>query len=161
MFIRTKRIKGHLYGYLVENRWLKRKKKPKQKVKCYLGRVYELPEVRMADFYEFVGGAIEKLGGIDIVKKLVSYELWKRGFELDSGVWKKDGIEIDIENCMFRNVLGKKVAIAINEGILADETLRRVYRCEADPYKLAKALVECGLKVPKEIFVVLFERWKR
>ncbi|MBW2966023.1 hypothetical protein KY342_02890, partial [Candidatus Woesearchaeota archaeon] len=53
-FIRTKKIKGAEYAYIVENRWRKRRKnKVKQKTNKYLGRVYRFNRVGVMDFFEF------------------------------------------------------------------------------------------------------------
>jgi len=52
-FIRTKRIKGHKYAYLVRNYWTK--KGSRQKSKKYLGRVVEFPKVKDIDFFFYFG----------------------------------------------------------------------------------------------------------
>src|SRR3989338_2867947 len=57
-FIRTKKIYGKDYAYLVENRWYKRKHKgknkgPRQRVNKYLGRVYSFNKTEYIDFYSF------------------------------------------------------------------------------------------------------------
>ncbi len=57
-FIRTKKIDGKEYAYLVENKWYKRKVKgrgkgPRQKVTKYLGRVHSFDKVNDVDFYNF------------------------------------------------------------------------------------------------------------
>src|SRR3989338_1998834 len=57
-FIRTKKIDGKEYAYLVENRWYKRKHKgknrgPRQKVSKYLGRAHRFNKEQDIDFYSF------------------------------------------------------------------------------------------------------------
>ena len=52
-FIRTKKIKGYEYAYIVENTWKKRGCKVKQKTKKYLGRVYRHDKINTKDFFEF------------------------------------------------------------------------------------------------------------
>jgi len=41
VYVRIKKIKGKEYAYLVENKWNKKLKRPKQKVKAYLGKFYK------------------------------------------------------------------------------------------------------------------------
>ena len=53
-FIRTKKIKGAEYAYIVENKWRKRRKnKVKQIMSKYLGRVFRFDRVSVLDFFEF------------------------------------------------------------------------------------------------------------
>src|SRR3989338_1122582 len=58
-FIRTKKVDGKDYAYLVENKWYKRNfkgkgKGPRQKVSKYLGRVYAFNKTDNTDFFAFM-----------------------------------------------------------------------------------------------------------
>jgi len=143
------------YAYLVENRWHKRLKQPKQRVKQYLGRVYKC-EKRPTDFFEFIKeGGIECIKGSyeDFVKGLVLWELFQHNI--------KDS-EVDFAGMTVRRQ--KRAAVlAMNEGHLCDYTLKQLLLVrrsddEREGYSLAKALVEAGIAVPKELFVMLYEK---
>ena len=88
-FIRTKKINGKEYAYLVSNKWYKRKHKgknkgPRQKVSKYLGRVYVFNKVNDKDFLTFKN--IKDLeqylknnsnNRSSIFKDLIEWELWR------------------------------------------------------------------------------------
>ena len=61
------------------------------------------------------------------------------------------------------NIKNKKIVLAMNEGFFCNETISRLfgnfYGTEKEVgLKLANAFVEAGLKVPKEIFIGVFEK---
>ena len=162
-FIRTKKIKGNEYAYIVENKRYRRKR-VKQKTKKYLGRVYRFDRVNVMDFYEFydisdVDVYLSRNSKEKIVLDLVKLELFNYGFE------EKDGKFIR-ENCFFdgkRFFRGRgKVASPFNEGFLSDFTLKRVLNFKADTeedgFIFAKHFVESGLAVPQEVFVGIFRK---
>ena len=60
---------------------------------------------------------------------------------------------------------GKRNSVlAINEGFMCNLTLRNLFDFkiendeENDGYRLARAFVEAGIKVPQEIFIALFAK---
>ena len=153
MFIRTKKIKGNEYAYLSENKWSKRSKKVKQETKKYLGRIYRFDKVKDVEFNfnaEYPG---------DLIRAVVCWELRKHGFEEKKGVWQKDSCFVDLKA---NKVYGKRgcVAIGMNEGYLADYTLRRLfyYTRIKDGYDYAKKFVEAGLDIPKQVFIDIYQK---
>ena len=163
-FVRTKKIKGNEYAYIVENKWRKRGNKVKQKSKNYLGRVYRFDRANVMDFYEHydisdVNEYLDKKSTKDIVLDLIKLELFNYGFEEKKGKFVNG-------NCVFdgkRFFSSKgKVALAFNEGFLSDFTLKRVLNFKAyseeDGAMFAKYFVESGLAVPQDVFVGIFKK---
>lgn len=160
-FIRTKKVDGKDYAYLVENKWYKRGFKgkgrgPRQKVSKYLGRVYSFNKKETIDFFNFKN--IENLeyylknnGRTKIFKDLVEWELFRHSIN-------KEEFTIDFSNKkIIKN--NKEVSLKINEGFLNSFTLNRLFNLKSgDSYYLAKCFVEAGIEVPKEVFVGLFGR---
>lgn len=157
MFIRTKKLKGRHYGYLVRNTW--KKGKVRQKTHKYLGRVYsferkhekglvQAQKVRVLDEY------ISKSSFKDIVLDLVMLEFLNHGLHEESIVFDEKALKIT------RNE--RNIVLGINDGFLCQESLRNLlkYRPENDlkGFELAKLFVNAGLKVEKEVFVELFEK---
>lgn len=169
MFVRIKRIKGSEYGYLVENRWLKRRKGARQKVKGYLGKVYRLEKVRDIDFRDYVQKHGTKKNKDEeewlwLLKKIIEWELYRHGFNKRGKVWRTANLVVDIENAKVIGSNGFKAALAINEGLLAGTTLQRLFNAlkksslrMQDAYQIAKLFIECGIAVPKEAFVSMFK----
>ena len=168
MFIRIKNIKNkngkvYPYAYLVDNKWYKRGTKSKSKgsrqiVKAYLGRVYSFSKAKDVDFFEhfkiddvneYIKNDKEK-----IMKNLVEWEFFRHNIG-------KEEFFVDFSNK--KVIKGKKeVSLKLNEGLLNSYTLGRLlkfrFRGEEreDGFRLAKAFVEAGLEVPKEVFVGMF-----
>jgi len=146
-FIRTKKVDGKDYAYLVENKWYKRRFKgkgrgPRQKVSKYLGRVYSFNKKGTIDFFNFKN--IENL----------EYYLKNNG---RTKIFKdKEEFTIDFSN---KKILknNKEVSLKMNEGFLNSFTLNRLFNLKAgNSYYLAKSFVEAGVEIPKEVFVGLF-----
>lgn len=151
MFIRTKQIKGKEYAYLSENKWNKKTKKVKQSTKKYLGKVYRFEKVADIEF-DCKADAPE-----DLIRAVVEWELRKHGFKQNNMIWQKEECFVDLKN---KKVYGKRgvVAIGMNQGLLADYTLRRLFHYTRikNGYDYAKKFVEAGLDVPKEVFVEIY-----
>lgn len=167
-FIRTKKIKGNKYAYLVKN--YATKKGVRQKSKKYLGRVVDLPCANERDFFQHFGGSYDGKSKtlLQIIIDLVEYELVKHGFVLmkDNKTWQNGECYARLKPLKFFNKQKKQILLGINEGILCKEMIHRIFNIdiskEEDPrkeaYLLAKAFVEAGLKVPKEVFVMVWEK---
>jgi hypothetical protein len=179
VFIRTKRIKKksgnvYTYAYLVENKWKKRavgKKKSRQKVKAYLGRVHKLEKSSELDFLELlsidnVEKYVENKNKKEIIIDLVKYELLKHGFDEVGSLVSNGDIFFDLDNVEFSVLEGYKrkpgIVLHLNEGFMCKETLRRITHFYSEGteeeigYKFAKMFVEAGIDVPKDVFVGLF-----
>lgn len=168
-FIRTKKIKGAEYAYIVENKWCKRRKnKVKQKTTKYLGRVYRFDRVSVVDFFEFhkiedINKYLDEKSKYDILFDLIKLELANHGFEEKEGLLEKQGCFFDLNEKRVRGERSKKIAVAMNEGFLTNYAIKKILRFEAfdeeeDGYLLAKMFVEAGLNIPKEIFVGFFRK---
>lgn len=158
MFFRIKKIKGKEYTYSVENEWSR--KGSRQKVKGYIGRAYRFELKNDIGFLQHLGlqNAGEFIESNDfrkIVASLVEWELFK--FDID-----KSQFSIDFENSKVEKKR-RNAVIMINDGYLCSETLKNLIEFrpeneEQNGYRLARAFVEAGIKVPQEIFIGLFNK---
>src|SRR3989338_4060929 len=175
-FIRIKKIKGIEYAYIVENSW--QENKVKQKVKKYLGKVYKFErkkfedeEYELAGFIGFVGDELEHYLAVAKPKKIlldiVKWELSNHGFKQEVKniqLWKNNVCIFNEKLIAVINDNKADVAFGFNDGLLNTFKLRKLLRLnyageeQEVGYKLAKDLVELGLKVPKEVFVGLFQK---
>jgi len=157
MFFRIKKIKGKEYAYVVENEW--KRKSSRQKVKAYIGRIYRFKLVKGIDFFKYsninnIQSYVENTDKNKIINDLVEWELFKSGII-------KDDYRIDFENKKIQKN-NKNVALLINDGFLCGLTLKNLleFKPEGDEqndgYRLARAFVEAGVKIPQEVFVGLF-----
>lgn len=162
-FIRTKKIAGKEYAYLVENRWYKRKHKgknkgPRQRVNKYLGRVYSFNKTENINFFTF-----KKIDHLEqylknnfnnknnVFRDLIEWELYRHGIN-------KEEFTIDYSNKKIMKG-NKEISLRMNEGFLNGFTLARLFNLKyGDSYYLAKCFVEAGIEVPKEVFVGVFGR---
>lgn len=177
-YIRKKRIKTkkgvYEYAYVVESKWKKRIKDSRQKVKAYLGRIYVFKRLKDDDFSSFysVGDIkeyVKNKGKSDIINDLIKLELYNHGFTEKAGLLVNNKISFDIGKREFYieedgNKVNKKMVLALNNGFLCKEHIEKLVNFRASVsedetgYKLAKAFVEAGLKVPKDVFVEVFEK---
>jgi len=168
-FIRTKKIKGTEYAYIVENKWRKRRKnKVRQKTNKYLGRVFRFDRVSVLDFFEFyniedINKYIDAKSKYDILYDLIKVELYNHGFEENRKLLKKEICCFDLNEKRLKSERTKKIAIAMNEGFLTNYAIKKILKFEAfdeeeDGYLLAKLFVEAGLNIPKDVFVGYFKK---
>jgi len=147
VFFRIKKIKGKEYAYVVENEW--KYKGSRQKVRGYLGKVYRFELLNSIDFLahfkiDNINDYIEKNEKNKIINDLVEWELFKFGIDKNKFSNKKNAV------------------FFINDGFMCNLTLKRLLDFkpegdeESDGYRLARAFVEAGVKVPQEVFVGLF-----
>lgn len=172
MFIRTKRIKGNDYAYLVRNVWRKRPKSgergSRQKVSKYLGRIYRFEDIYHNSFVEFYkikdikdfNKYIDNKSKKDIIKDLIKIGLINIGFKEQGRLLVNDDLKFDIDNLTFSD----KAVIEMNEGFLCKDTVSKIINFKAgdeerEGYNLANAFVEAGLKVPEEVFVGYYKRF--
>ncbi len=159
MFFRIKKIKGREYAYVVENEW--RRKGSRQRVKGYLGRVYRLSLSDDVGFLSFIKiNAIEDYISNNeknkIINDLIEWELFR--FDID-----KEEFLIDLNNKKIQKNK-KNVVLFVNDGFMCNLTLKNLldFKTEGDEqtdgYRLAKAFVEAGIKVPQEVFVGICQK---
>jgi hypothetical protein len=168
MFIRTKRIYKNKYAYLVENLW---EKGTRQKVRKYLGRVFEFKPLREMDFFRHYnisepGKYISGKGFKAVVCELAEFELIRHGFRRQENAIVNGRVVFEPETLRaIHGKTGKSAVIALNEGFLCKETLHSLinFRFDSDEkelgYRFARAFVDAGLIVPKELFVGVFEKY--
>ena len=158
-FIRTKKIDGKEYAYLVENKWYKHSFKgkgrgPRQKVSKYLGRVHSFNKTDNTDFFNY-----KKINDLEqylkndnkqkIFKDLVEWELSRHSIN-------KEEFTIDFNNKKIMRG-NKEISLRMNEGFLNSFTLERLFNLRSgESYYLAKCFVEAGIDIPKEVFVGVF-----
>ena len=156
-FFRTKKIKGKEYAYIVENEW--KKNGSRQKVRGYAGRVYKFNVKNDIDFPEFVKienaeKYVAENSFRKIITDLIEWELFRH--EID-----KNNFAIDL-NSMKVMQKGRNAVLMINEGFMCNLTLKNIFefRPEGDEsndgYRLARAFVESGIKIPQDVFISLF-----
>lgn len=170
MFLRSKKRKNlsgktYEYGYLVANKYRKRGKSPKQKVKKYLGRVFR--------FEKEINNEIE---AIEILKTtfkqnivlLIKNELKNYGFKEKEGFWTKENSTVNIEQTLCIDQQGKNICIAINEGFLHNATLKELIDFKPKEglereigKQLGNALVSAGIKPKEAVFIELFRQVMR
>jgi len=166
-FIRTKKIKGAEYAYLVENQYRKRGNRTKQKCKKYLGRVYRHGEKLGVDFIEhYKIQDVEEYLNIkdkkEIISDVVKLELFNYGFVEKGKKWIKDELVVDLSQKKVSTIKGKKVALAFNDGFLTTHALRKIHNFRAfdqeEGYDFAKMFIEAGINIPSEVFVGVFSK---
>ena len=162
MFLRIKKVNNAKYAYLVDNKWYKRKGKgrgkgSRQKVKKYLGRIFEFERANDKEFLIFrnidnIGDYIKNNEKNSIINDLIQWELFRHniGDEFDIDTLKGKVLKKD-----------KEISLAMNEGFLNSYTLARLFNFKFDQdeqegYKFAQAFVEAGIDVPKDVFVGIF-----
>ncbi len=154
MFIRTKKLKGRHYAYLVKNAW--KAGKVRQKAQKYLGRVYsfERKQEKSLTQEQKVRVSSSESSFKDIVVELVKLELLNHEAAEEGVLFDEKGLKITKNE--------RDIVLGINEGFLCQESLKKLlnYNPEKDfeGFELAKLLVGAGLKLEKDVFVELFEK---
>lgn len=156
-FVRIKQIKGHPYAYLVENFWTG--ESSRQKVSQYLGKVMEFPCVSSAPAPNMNGSYTECLD------ELIIWQFTRMGFTRKGNVLSKGKTSFDVSRRgFFRKDKQVNVVIKNGEGFICAPTIKELYEFQAHGedsqigLALAKAIVNSGIEVPKELFVALFEK---
>ena len=151
-YIRVKKINDNQYAYLVEN--LNTKKGPRQKVKQYLGRVYNLDS-----------DSTEEIEVDDLFLRIVLRTLMKVGFRKRKNLFYHNDLVFNSNN---NTIMKKKknVVIKVNEGYLCSFTLQRLDNfkrttVDKDGPILAKYFLEAGLEVTESEFVDFYQNLKK
>lgn len=147
-FIRIKTISGKPYAYLVES--IKTSKGPRQKVKKYLGRVYEFETKKSPPFKSN-----------NLVHNLILAELSQYGFEKHKDNYIKDNITFNPKNNTITKSK-KDAIIKLQEGYLSSFTIKRITNFKKgknlnkDAFLLAKYFLEAGLNISQEEFIEFY-----
>jgi hypothetical protein len=138
MFVRKKKVKNNNYGYLVESKYTK--KGSRQKVKKYLGKIFEVEN----NFEQF--------------NNETYLELLKEFFEsliLPSRVC----IDYKYKKILFNN---KECVLQVRDGFVYSDLMKKLFkltRSEEDTpgQELAELLSNTGMKFSEEFFVKLYQ----
>jgi len=156
-FVRIKTIKGHKYAYLVENHWTGTSSR--QKVSEYLGKVLDLPAKQSAPAPDMSGDFK------NCVDELIGWHLAQRGFRRKDHEISKGKLSFNLnKQAFFEDGREASCVIKANDGYLCKKTVAdlKAYVATGTDQEagldLAKAVVNCGLDLPKELFVALFEK---
>lgn len=162
MFVRTKKIKRQKYAYLVQNKWVDGK--VKQRVKKYLGKVFSPEKTKETPFYEHYSDYPRK-GPPEVIRDIVRLELINHGFAiLDDKTLSKEDVIVNVAKCKVKTKNNKNAVLVLNNSYLHNKKLKELVNFkkeekeeEATPgTRLAKAFLEAGMNVDKEIFVQLY-----
>ena len=144
-YIRVKRISKYKYAYLVES--VSSPKGPRQKVKKYLGKVYDVGEVSR----DSVSGKSRK----EFVRELIRDVLRE---------FNSSEIKVDYDSFSFAKKSSRKdVVLKVNDGFLCEFTVNLILKfrksgdLQKDGYKLAKYFLDAGLPVSQEEFVEFYQ----
>jgi hypothetical protein len=159
-YIRTKKISGNKYAYLVEI--ISTDKGPRQKVKQYLGRVHDFEKNK--EISEINQGNTNK----EILLNLIIPELKARGFKEKKNnliyknfIFNSEKITLTKKS---KNKTNKEAVIGSEEGYLSTFTFQRILNFQKskdfnkDAHQLAKYFLEAGLQINQELFVKFYQK---
>jgi hypothetical protein len=145
-YVRLKKINKDNYAYLVES--IKTSQGPRQKVKQYLGRVYDYNSLNKPVIV--VNGTSAK----EILLSLIIPELISRGFKKVKESYVKDKI-------IFSNLkFNKNIVLKINKGYLCNYFIEQILNFDKrkSARDLAKLFLSTGLEIDKESFVTFYQK---
>ncbi|HLC51870.1 MAG TPA: hypothetical protein VJI98_01350 [Candidatus Nanoarchaeia archaeon] len=148
-YIRIKKISNNPYAYLVQN--ISTDKGPRQKVKKYLGRVYQFEKQSET---EMIVNAKNKK---EFLQQLIQKHLENHGFKKETSNLINNNISFSLNNLKFT-----KGVIAINQGFLCNSTIENIISfkktkdIQKDGTILAKQLLQAGLPLAEQEFVQLY-----
>ena len=156
MFVRTKKIKGQDYAYLVQNSWTK--KGTRQKVKGYLGRVFPFDVEKNVQFQ-----VKDTQSPKETVINLIKWELERRNFKEDNNILRRDNISVNLNTLEVKNSK-RNAVLKLNNGFICPHTLNNLLTFksygEADEVavELATIFSDAGIEIPQEIFINLYQK---
>tara|TARA_Y100000310_G_C20119393_1_gene550764 strand:+ start:52 stop:531 length:480 start_codon:yes stop_codon:yes gene_type:complete len=155
-YIRIKKINNKNYAYLVETQ--KTIKGPRQKVKKYLGRVYDFEKNGFNN-----GSNINQKSKKKFLQELIIEELISFGFKNKNRLSNKK-IMFCPKNFTITKVKNNKEAvIRSNDGYIASFTLQRLLNfkrtdnLDQDANNLAKKFLEAGINISEENFIKFYQ----
>ena len=162
MYIRIKTKKNNKekitkYAYLVENK--RRWKKPKQKVKKYLGKVYEYPNTQSSSI------DISNLSYQDSIKQILLSHLLEINFKLNEDLIQNEDLSVNLIDFKVKNSKNKNAVIKLNDGFISNYSLKQALKFNlpnATDKECAKALatilISSGFKLTDDTFISLFKK---
>jgi len=165
MFIRTKKIKNKEYAYLVKNIWKKRKKSSRQKIHSYIGRVYKLEKSKNNELSK---EKLEKSNSKKMTLNLIKTELLNHSFsETKNNIFENNEFKVNLNRKEVTNTRTKKqICLEMNNNFLCNYTLKKLVNFSPKQgltklqvgRELANNFEAIGIKVPKEIFVIIAKK---
>jgi len=156
-YIRIKKINNNNYAYLVETK--NTLTGPRQKVKKYLGRVYEL-EKNQPNIYSNINKTNKK----SFLESLILIELSQFNFKQNKKNHTNKQISFCPNNFTITKIKNNKESIIkLNEGYLASFTLQRLLNFKKtenlnqDAKSLARYFLEAGINISKENFINFYQ----
>ncbi len=186
-FIRKKKINGKDYAYLVRNKWTDKGSRQKARYLGKIVHIEILDNIDFdayvnkrhnCNMHEYV----KDHSKAEVINELIMYELERRGFKIGEVKYKQKNligkfeevIDSGLTNGIYwyksRKLMKiksqKEVVLEMNEGFLCRWAIDKLLRAKITGYderemgiKLAKVLLEAGLKVDREVFVELFGKF--
>lgn len=165
MYIRTKTRTNksgntYIYAYLAKIR--RPRKKPKQKIVKYLGRVFTFSKTGSKQPEINLNQPLRNL-----FCSLIKVELENHGFrEIAPQKLRNEGIEVDMSQVTITNKnTGKRVCIQLNQGMLCEETLKNILEYSPPQENMrkisqhfAKTVIEVGIQAQETIIVQIFQK---
>jgi len=165
MYIRTKtrtNKSGNTFTYAYLAQIKRPRKKPKQKIVKYLGRVYTFSKIGTKQPVINLNQTMQ-----DLFYSLVKAELENHGFsEIAPQKLRNEGIEVDVNQTTIINKnTGKRACIQLNQGILCEETLKNLLEYSPPQENIkkisqhfAKTVIEAGIQAPETVMVQIFQK---
>jgi hypothetical protein len=147
-YIRVKKISNKPYAYLVES--ISTPKGPRQKVKKYLGRVFQVKK------NQEITNSIEGKTKKEFLQNLIIKHLQNHGFRSNKGTLVRNKL-------IFKDLRFNKGVLTINDGHLCNFTIDRILNfkkfndVEKDGKILAKRFLTAGLLLSQEEFVSFYQ----
>ena len=155
-FVRIKKINNAPYAYLVES--VSTKKGPRQKVKGYLGRVYEFKRQ-----HDVVASTRAKTAR-DLLVNLAAAQLESIGFKEKGKKYYHKNIVFSPNSLSITKETNKKQSIIkLNDGYLCGFTLKRILSFRKtkdvtrDAHTLAKYFLTAGIPLSEDQFVNYYQ----
>ncbi len=155
-FVRIKKINNAPYAYLVES--ISTKKGPRQKVKGYLGRVYEFKRKHN------VVASTRARTARDLLINLAAAQLESVGFKEKERKYYHNNIVFSPTSLSITKQTNKKQSIIkMNDGYLCGFTLQRILAFKKtkdvgkDAHTLAKYFLTAGIPLSEDQFVNYYQ----
>ena len=155
-YIRIKKINNKNYAYLVETQ--KTIRGPRQKVKKYLGRVYDFEKNGFNN-----GPNINQKSKKKFLQELIIEELISFGFKNKNRLSNKKIMFCPNNFTITKVKNNKEAVIRSNDGYIASFTLQRLLNfkrtdnLDQDANNLAKNFLEAGINISEENFIKFYQ----
>ena len=158
-FIRVKTIHDKPYAYLVEN--VSTENGPRQKVKQYLGRIYDASALGEETTRDLVTGDSRKEFLLNLVlREMPGFQANKDQFNFENTIFCPESFTVRRST---KSGSDKETILSLHGGYLSSFTLQRIIDfkktkdVEKDARILAKYFLEAGLLISQEEFISFYE----